>query len=62
MGNVYENSPCYIGTTIWETPPDAVQESDNVLVFKNEISKLYKTYKKFCISYPCIVHSGWIFS
>ena len=47
ISRVYENSPYYIGTKIWETLPDAVQKSDNVFVFKNEISKLYKMYKKF---------------
>ena len=44
--HVYEHSPYYYGTKIWETLSETVQKADNVYAFKTEINKLYKTYKK----------------
>ena len=44
--HMYEHSPYYIGTKLWETLPETVQRSDNVFLFKVEIIKLYTAYKK----------------
>ena len=42
---MYEHSPYYIGTKLWDELPEEIQKLDNVYVFKNEISKIYKAYE-----------------
>ena len=43
---VYEHSPYYIGTKLWNDLSKEIQKKDNVYDFKKEINRLYKTYKK----------------
>ena len=44
VGKKYERSPYYIGTRLWNKLGKNVQESDDVYVFKNKITRLYKHY------------------
>ena len=44
--HVFDHSPYYIGTKLWENLPENVQKSDNVFVFKKEINRTHKAYKK----------------
>ena len=43
---LYEHSPYYIGTTLWNGLSKGVQKIENVYMFKKEIGKSYNTYKK----------------
>ena len=43
---VYERSPYYVGTKLWNDLPNHVQELDNVFAFKKEIRRRHRTYVK----------------
>ena len=43
---VYEHSPYYIGTKLWNGISENVQKIDNVFGFKKEIAKMYESYAK----------------
>ena len=43
---IYEHSPYYIGTRLWNGLSKEIQNADNVYMFKREISRMYKKYKK----------------
>ena len=44
--SVYERSPYYVGTKLWDDLPNHVQELDNVFAFKKEIRRRHRTYVK----------------
>ena len=46
IGKKYKRSPYYIGTRLWDKLSKDCQESDNIFVFKNKISRLYKCYNE----------------
>ena len=43
---MYEHSPYYIGTKLWNNLAKEVQNKENVYSFKKEVGRLYKAYKK----------------
>ena len=43
---IYEHSPYYIGTQLWNNLPKIVQDSPNVYAFKKEIRRMNRTYVK----------------
>ena len=43
---VYEHSPYYTGTNLWNGLKKETQTKDNIFSFKKEIDKLYKCYKR----------------
>ena len=43
---IYENSPYYIGTKLWNGLSKEVQCKENVYAFKKEIRNMYSTYQK----------------
>ena len=43
---VYENSPYYTGTKLWNELSKNIQESPDVFSFKKEIRKLNRVYAK----------------
>ena len=43
---IYEHSPYYIGTHLWNNLPKIVQDSPNVYAFKKEIRRMNRTYVK----------------
>ena len=42
---VYERSPYYQGTVLWNELSEETQKIDNIYGFKKEIDKLYKSYQ-----------------
>ena len=44
--HVYEHSPYYVGTKVWDALPETIQKLDNVYSFKKEFSKPCSAYKK----------------
>ena len=42
---IYEHSPYYQGTKLWNELEKETQKKDNIFSFKKEIEKLYKCYK-----------------
>ena len=42
--HVYEHSPYYIGTVLWNSLPQAVQESNSIFEFKREMDRINRTY------------------
>ena len=42
IGTKYQNSPFYYGTTLWNNLSKEIQCSDNIFMFKKEITKQYK--------------------
>ena len=42
---VYEHSPYYKGTILWNRLDEETQKIDNIFVFKKEIAKLYTCYQ-----------------
>ena len=43
---VYEHSPYYKGTKLWDNLHEAIQKADNVFIFKKEIAKTYRNYRR----------------
>ena len=43
---IYEHSPYYIGSKMWDTLEKTVQTKDDIYAFKKELCRMYKTYKK----------------
>ena len=43
---IYERSPYYIGTKLWNKLPKSIQDCDDTFSFKKEIARLYRTYVK----------------
>ena len=43
---IYEHSPYYIRTLLWNELPQDIQESNAIYEFKREIDKMNKTYVK----------------
>ena len=43
---VYECSPYYIGTKLWNDLSKSTQESHDIFVFEKEIDRMYKVYIK----------------
>ena len=41
---IYEQSPHYIGTLLWNELPQYIQESNSVFEFKREIDKRNRTF------------------
>ena len=42
---VYEHSPYYQGTLLWNELENDTQKKDNIFTFKKDIDKLYKSYR-----------------
>ena len=42
---IYERSPYYQGTKLWNELEKETQKKDNIFSFKKEIDKLYMRYK-----------------
>ena len=42
---IYEHSPYYQGTKLWNDLDKETQKKDNIYAFKTEVDKLYKCYK-----------------
>ena len=42
--HVYEHSPYYKDTKLWNVLPEVIQKAENDFVFKNEVAKLHKVY------------------
>ena len=42
IARIYEHSLYYTGTKLWD---EYIQKSDNITLFKNEINKLFVTYR-----------------
>ena len=57
ISHVYEHSPYYKGSKLWDVLPETIQKSDNIYTFKAAVDNLHKAYKKIiesncdCISY-----------
>ena len=43
---IYERSPYYIGTHLWNNLPKSVQDSRDVFAFKKEIRRMNRVYVK----------------
>ena len=43
---VYERSPYFIGSKLWDELDHATQTKENIFVFKKEIARMFKMYKK----------------
>ena len=43
---IYEHSPYYIGTKLWNNLPETTQKSNNIYMFKKLIDRQYTGYKK----------------
>ena len=43
---VYDKSPYYIGTKLWNKLSKEIQKKENVHVFKREVERRYRNYKK----------------
>ena len=43
---IYEHSPYYIGTKLWDNLPETTQKADNIYMFKRLIDRQYTGYKK----------------
>ena len=43
---IYERSPYYIGSKLWNDLPKSIQEANDVYAFKKEIRHLNRTYIK----------------
>ena len=41
---VYEHSPYYQGTILWNELEKDTQKRDNIVIFKKDIDRLYKCY------------------
>ena len=52
---IYEHSPYYIGTVLWNELPQHIQESNTIYEFKREIDKMNRTYVKLWIEVAFIV-------
>ena len=39
INHIYEHSPYYIGTLLWNALPQAVQESNSIIDFKRELDQ-----------------------
>ena len=46
IGVKYQNSPFYKGTLSWNALSKDTQFVDNILLFKTEITKSYRTFKQ----------------
>ena len=46
IGKKYERSPYYVGTHLWYKLSKDIQSSENVFLFKNKVSRLYKCYNE----------------
>ena len=46
INHIYEHSPYYIGTLLWNALPQAVQESNSIFEFKRELGRMNRTYEK----------------
>ena len=44
---VYERSPYYVGTKLWNELPVRVQESHDIFAFKKEIARMNRVYIQF---------------
>ena len=42
---IYERSPYYQGTKLWDNLDKETQKKDNVFAFKKEIARLFKQYE-----------------
>ena len=45
ISHVYEHSPCYIGTKLWDVLPESTQKCDNVFAFKAALNNIHKVYE-----------------
>ena len=41
---IYEHFPYYIGTALWDSLPQAIQESNSIFEFKREMDRMNRTY------------------
>ena len=46
IGKKYERSPYYIGTLLWNKLSKDIQTSENIFIFRNKVSRLYKCYNE----------------